>query len=202
MIFTAFKNFLKNKNITRGFTLIELLVVISIIAILSAVATVSYTNVQKKSRDGKRKSDLAAIQQALEVFYADNGAYPDEDDTANKITCTISGTPGTAINWGSAFSCPTSSPTKTYMQQLPSDPIALDYIYEVYSELASGDWCATTNGKCQKYTLWVRLENSNDPDIATSTNDSICTVSRTLPSEPAWHSVLASQRNYCVHSPR
>lgn len=188
------------KNFVGGFTLIELLVVISIIAILTAVATISYTNVQQKSRDGKRKADLAAVQQALEVFYADNGAYPDEDDTANKITCTISGPPiGVAINWGSAFNCG----GKTYMQQLPSDPIALDYIYEIYNDLASGDWCNASGGKCQKYTLWARLENSNDPDIPSSASDSVCTVSRTTTPVPSWADITnANARNYCVHSPR
>lgn len=184
------------KNFVGGFTLIELLVVISIIAILTAVATVSYTNVQQKSRDGKRKADLAAIQQALEVFYADNGAYPDDDTAANKITCTISGTSGAAIEWGNAFTC---SP-KTYMQQLPSDPTGPAYIYEVYEDAASGDWCSDiTSGKCQKYTLWARLENSNDPDIATSASDSICTVSKA--GSPSW-STGPNVRNYCVHNPR
>ncbi len=174
-------------------------------AILTAVATVSYTNVQQKSRDGKRKSDLAAIQQALEVFYADNGAYPDQF-TVNVlgvdffiISCVTTGSPVSGLNWGIAFTC---SP-KTYMQQLPSDTTGPAYIYEVYENAVVGaDWCnATTNGKCQKYTLWARLENSNDPDIATSTSDSICTDSRTLPSLRAWASGT-NARNYCVHSPR
>ncbi len=61
----------------RGFTLIELLVVISIIGILAALATVSFTSSQKQARDTKRKSDLRWYQNAVEIL-ADkkNGMYP------------------------------------------------------------------------------------------------------------------------------
>ncbi|OGE44256.1 hypothetical protein A3B45_01735 [Candidatus Daviesbacteria bacterium RIFCSPLOWO2_01_FULL_39_12] len=53
----------------KGFTLIELLVVISIIAILSVVGITIFTNVQKGARDAKRRADINAIANALEVNY-------------------------------------------------------------------------------------------------------------------------------------
>ena len=63
--------------IKSGFTLVELLIVIAIIGILVSLATVSYTSAQQKGRDGRRKSDLHAMQNAWEQYYADNaGAYP------------------------------------------------------------------------------------------------------------------------------
>lgn len=61
---------------TKGFTLIELLVVISIIAILSAIGLVAFSNVLKGSRDAKRQSDLKFIQSALEEYHADQIYYP------------------------------------------------------------------------------------------------------------------------------
>lgn len=60
----------------RGFTLIELLVVISIIAILSVIGMAVYGNVQVMARDTKRREDLKAIAQALEVYKAKNSLYP------------------------------------------------------------------------------------------------------------------------------
>lgn len=51
----------------KGFTLVELLVVITIIAILSAIGLVIFTNVQKGARDSKRKGDIDAIAVALEA---------------------------------------------------------------------------------------------------------------------------------------
>lgn len=56
----------------RAFTLLELLIVVGLIGILISVGTVAYTAAQKKSRDSRRKSDLKAVQNALEQYYADN----------------------------------------------------------------------------------------------------------------------------------
>lgn len=61
----------------NAFTLIELLVVISIIGLLVAVATVSFSSSQKQARDIKRKSDLKFYQNGAEVFAnKSTGLYP------------------------------------------------------------------------------------------------------------------------------
>lgn len=70
--------------IKRAFSLIELLVVISIVAILVAVATASYSTMQKKGRDSRRVSDMKAVQNAFEQYYGDNNMYP--------TTCSLSTT--------------------------------------------------------------------------------------------------------------
>src|SRR5207249_755941 len=63
-------------NYRLAYSLIELLVVMSIIAILVAVASVSYTQVQKTGRNAKRASQIHLIATALESYYADHGFYP------------------------------------------------------------------------------------------------------------------------------
>ncbi len=61
----------------KAFTLFELLVVISIIGILIAVASISYSGAQKKSRDARRIQDMNAIQKAAEMYYSQNNyLYP------------------------------------------------------------------------------------------------------------------------------
>ena len=61
----------------KGFTLLEILVVIGIIAILVSLGFASYTTVQKKARDAKRKSDLTTFQKAMEQCYSLNSyQYP------------------------------------------------------------------------------------------------------------------------------
>ena len=61
----------------KGFTLIELLISISIIAILSVVLSISFSNAQKNGRDQRRISDLKAIQNAAEQYYLlNNSRYP------------------------------------------------------------------------------------------------------------------------------
>lgn len=68
---------MKNKKIRKnGFTLFELLVSISIIAILTAVAVVSFGGVNKKARDSRRIADLGKIRIALEGHRQANGIYP------------------------------------------------------------------------------------------------------------------------------
>ncbi len=61
---------------SRGFTLFELLVSISIIGILIALGTVSFTTAQQSGRDSRRRSDVTGMRNALEQYYARYTAYP------------------------------------------------------------------------------------------------------------------------------
>jgi len=60
----------------KGFTLIELLVVIAIIGILAAALLVSLGGARKTARDARRAADLRNVQNALELYNSNNGAYP------------------------------------------------------------------------------------------------------------------------------
>lgn len=64
----------------KGFTLLELLVVIGIIAMLLGLLSVSYTAAQRRGRDSRRRSDVKAMQEALEQYYVENTyVYPSGD---------------------------------------------------------------------------------------------------------------------------
>jgi len=72
---------MKNKKIKlnkSGFTLIELIVSVTIIAVMTVVAAVSFTGVGRKSRDARRISDLQKIAIALEMIKQQGGGstYP------------------------------------------------------------------------------------------------------------------------------
>jgi len=61
----------------NGFTLFELLVSISIIAILTALVSLSYSSAQKRARDARRRQDMNSVQKAAEQFYSlSNYSYP------------------------------------------------------------------------------------------------------------------------------
>lgn len=64
---------MKTKN---GFSFVELIVVITIIAVLSLAAIISYGPVQKKSRDSRRIADLQKISMALEMARQIGTTYP------------------------------------------------------------------------------------------------------------------------------
>ena len=147
----------KRQKYLRGFTLIELLVVISIIAMLVAASSSSWRNAQEKGRDGKRKTDLKAIQQALENYYQTNGKYP---GGTNTIRCNV-GSDTTSITWGAVFSCDGDgsggAAPIVYMQQLPKDPVNSGaYVYN-YSP---GAGVTPTT-----YQMYARLENVNDKEL-------------------------------------
>jgi prepilin-type N-terminal cleavage/methylation domain-containing protein len=64
-----------------GFSLFELLVVISIIGIIVAIGSVSYSSAQKKARDARRREDLQSVQKAFEQYYSTNDSVYAACDT-------------------------------------------------------------------------------------------------------------------------
>jgi general secretion pathway protein G len=89
----------------KGFTLIELIIVVSIIAILSGIVilVINPAFYQGKARDGRRKTDLAVLQNSLELYYEENGSYPGSGNLA-------------ALD-------------PTYISNVPSDPKGGNYNY-------------------------------------------------------------------------
>lgn len=61
---------------SKGFTIVELLIVIVVIAILAAITIVSYNGITRQTRISTVKTNLRNIATQMEIFYADNGRYP------------------------------------------------------------------------------------------------------------------------------
>ncbi|MDD5711042.1 MAG: prepilin-type N-terminal cleavage/methylation domain-containing protein [Candidatus Colwellbacteria bacterium] len=61
----------------QGFTLIEMLIVIAIIAILSGIVLVGVSGFQASARDSRRISDIRNAQNLLELYYTQQGVYPE-----------------------------------------------------------------------------------------------------------------------------
>lgn len=156
----------KNK---KGFTLIELLVVISIIGVLVAVATISFSSSQKQSRDVKRKSDLKYYQNGVEIFAnSSNGMYPmwaSGVDAAGSQFCNGS------LGVTTVGTCPTDPKYKT--------DNTMYYHYQSDGSLNNGVAQAT------KYILWANTESPAGYWIVCSAGNAFyATVQPTLDSCP------------------
>lgn len=97
----------------KYFTLIEILVVSTIIALLTSIGVVSYNQINKESRNNRRKIDIEQIRSALEMYRSNNDQYP---DNLNLLTGPV-----------------------VYLSSIPTDPKAPTYVYS-YIKISSVDY--------------------------------------------------------------
>lgn len=140
----------KSKINQNGFTMIELLIVIVIMGILSAIGLGTFNSSQLKARDSKRKTDIRAISDALEVYYNDFGSYPLSDGTGGFVGCGIDANSETC-GPGDLWQNETNG--TVYMVQVPSDPSDGVYYY-------------MSDGTGSYYRLYAHLENERDREAA------------------------------------
>lgn len=149
----------KNKS---GFTIVELIIVIVIIAILATITIVAYRGVQGRARDDRRKTDIASITKAMEIYYDDNGRYP---ATSGSTTINAAWASSVDASWSGFVSALTANATDT----VPIDPRNIpttgaintgvmngpnNYSYAVY--VNAGAYCGSAVG--QMYIIVYRLE--------------------------------------------
>lgn len=132
-----------------GFTLFEILLAMAILGIVSVSGFSAYTISLQKSRDGAKKKSLQALQQALEAYQNDYGAYPAADGSGLIVAC---GDGSSSCSWGEAMAVD----GRTYMQELPKDVRGGFTMYY------------RTNSARSKYQVFANLENGNDPAIPDS----------------------------------
>ena len=73
------------KQHSRGFTIVELLIVIIVIGILASISVVAYRGSQERAQYAKAQTDLKNINDALTVYKAQNGRYPESYSVAGNF---------------------------------------------------------------------------------------------------------------------
>ena len=68
---------LSKKRRRRGMTLVEIIVVITILALIMGAVAVAVIPQLEQSRRDRAKLDIGNIQQALKIYYAKKGTYPE-----------------------------------------------------------------------------------------------------------------------------
>ncbi len=61
---------------SKRFTILEMLVVVAIVSMILSFTLVSYRNTKQKNRDSRREQDIKQIQNALALYVANTGFYP------------------------------------------------------------------------------------------------------------------------------
>ncbi len=111
-----------NRHLTigkqHGFSLIEIMVVVVIIGILAAIVVPRIINRPEQARIVKAKQDIAAIEEALDLYKLDNGNYPTTDQGLRALV-----TPPTIPP------IPQNFKTGGYLRQIPYDPWGRRYQY-------------------------------------------------------------------------
>lgn len=130
-----------------GFTLIELLVVITLIAILTGIATISYTGIQARGRDSQRKNDLSQIKIALSSYYS--------AQSPNEYVRSSADNPPALITINGSTDSLSTALEPNYIKEVPVDPVNTgNYVYRYQSFL--------TSNLNQDFQLFGTLENTND----------------------------------------
>jgi len=125
-----------------GFTLIELLVVIAIIGLLATLAAVAVNNARQKGRDTTRKGNISQLKNALELYYQQNGAFPQP-----------AGNPA-------GFQCLNTDPPvglATYITPVPTDPLNTSGL-----RLTLADGCMAYRSNGSHYKIIAAMELDTD----------------------------------------
>lgn len=102
----------------HGFTLIEIMVVIVILGILASVVVPRIMDRPDEAKIVKAKSDIRAIEAALNLYRLDNFNYPSTDQGLEALVKKPTGSPE-----------PRNYKQGGYLDRLPKDPWGYNYQY-------------------------------------------------------------------------
>jgi general secretion pathway protein G len=109
---------LEQRSAEHGFTLIELMVVIVILGILATIVVINVLPNQDRAMITKAKSDIALIEQSLEMYRLNNLVYPSTSDGLQALV-----TPPASLIQKERYQ------PGGYVKRLPKDPWGRPYLY-------------------------------------------------------------------------
>jgi general secretion pathway protein G len=108
---------MNRKNRRRGFTLIELLLVMVILVVLAGVVVTRFGNRTEQARDAAARTDIQAIDTAIEAFQVDCQRYPTNEEGLGAL---VSAPAGVQDKWRGPY---------LKRNDVPVDPWNRPYVY-------------------------------------------------------------------------
>ncbi|WP_145516467.1 type II secretion system major pseudopilin GspG [Yersinia aleksiciae] len=99
-----------------GFTLLEIMIVIIILGLLASLTIPSLMSNKNRADRQKTLSDIAALENALDMYKLDNGHYPTEQQGIDSLALKPTELP-----------TPRNYPLNGYIRRLPQDPWGNSY---------------------------------------------------------------------------
>jgi general secretion pathway protein G len=109
---------LMNERKRKGFTLVEIMVVVVIIGLLAALVVPQLTGRADQAKVTTTRTQIAGIEQSLELYQLDNGAFPTTDQGLEAL-----------VEKPTAPPEPINYPRGGYMKKLPKDAWKREFIY-------------------------------------------------------------------------
>jgi general secretion pathway protein G len=127
----------RRRPVQNGFTLVELMVVIAILALLAAIVAINVIPFGEKAKSQKAKTDIASIEQALELYKLQLDTYPSTSDGLKSLVSPPAGLPDASRYQKGG-----------YIKKLPDDPWGRPYLYAAPGEHGDFDvWTYGADGK-------------------------------------------------------
>jgi general secretion pathway protein G len=110
---------MRRAPLEEGFTLIEMMVVLAIIGLLAAVVIINVLPSQDVARQQKAITDIATLEQALDLYRLDIGRYPSTEQGLDALL-----SPSADLPQAQRYR------RDGYIKRLPADPWGNPYQYE------------------------------------------------------------------------
>ena len=129
--------FLRPAPSEQGFTLVELMVVIVILGLLAAIVAINVIPFGERAKAQKAKTDIAAIDSALELYKLQLDRYPSTSEGLQAL-----------VTPPSDLADPSRYQKGGYIKKLPADPWGRPYHYESPGQHGEADvWSYGADGK-------------------------------------------------------
>lgn len=162
----------------HGFTIVEMIVVISVIAILTAIGVIAFTQYQASARDSQRAVRAQIIAESLEKYFEANGEYP----PCSAVTAAVSvATGSTGVFKGvSADTLVTPKAPASVTNSIQCGDLTNASGIDFFGYVGDGTsncTTATTGGACLRFSLRYieersssikQIDSRHKTDIATS----------------------------------